>query len=77
VFEDFLAGALITSEEREIIENSWLANVAGLAPDERAAAPTRGAPDLGRERGRVLQVAGIPLTAREHFGILRLLASRR
>jgi methyltransferase (TIGR00027 family) len=32
VFEDFLAGALIMPEEREIIENSWLASLTRLSP---------------------------------------------
>jgi methyltransferase (TIGR00027 family) len=32
VFEDFLADTLITPEEREIIENSWLAAFASLSP---------------------------------------------
>src|SRR5262245_15078228 len=43
VFEDFLAGTLLTPEEREIIENSWLASLAHLSPElasggERASA---------------------------------------
>jgi hypothetical protein len=35
VFEDPLAGSFITPEEREIIENSWLAR---LGPEPAAAA---------------------------------------
>jgi O-methyltransferase involved in polyketide biosynthesis len=43
VFEDFLAGTLLTPEERDVIENSWLAGIARLSPElasagERAAA---------------------------------------
>jgi methyltransferase (TIGR00027 family) len=43
VFEDFLAGTLITPEEREIIENNWLMGFARPSPGlasagERAAA---------------------------------------
>ncbi len=42
VFEDFLAGTLITAEEREILENSWLTSLARLRP-ELASATDRGA----------------------------------
>jgi methyltransferase (TIGR00027 family) len=37
VFEDFLADTLITPEEREIIENSWLAAFARLSPELASA----------------------------------------
>jgi methyltransferase (TIGR00027 family) len=37
MFEDFLAGALITPEERELIENSWLAGFAHLIPELASA----------------------------------------
>jgi methyltransferase (TIGR00027 family) len=37
VFEDFLAGTLITPEEREVLENNWLASLARLSPEPATA----------------------------------------
>jgi methyltransferase (TIGR00027 family) len=47
VFEDFLAGTLITPEEREIIESNWLAELVRVSPElakvgDRATALAQG-----------------------------------
>jgi methyltransferase (TIGR00027 family) len=43
VFEDFLAGTLLTPEERDVIENSWLAGITRLSPELARAGERAGA----------------------------------